>query len=245
MQDMVRINDTAPFWIDSHDPEIAFPDVELALRDPDGLLALGGDLSVPRLLHAYRQGIFPWYGPRQPILWWSPDPRLVLYPQDLHVSRSLAKTLRKGRFLVTLDRDFRGAVEQCAAPRPGQAGTWITPEMRAAYARLHTAGYAHSVECWLDDVLVGGLYGVAMGRVFFGESMFTRVRDASKVAFVHLVMELQQRDFGLIDCQVHTAHLASLGAITIPRREFVRLLGEFCQAGGRPGLWSSTCDNGI
>ncbi|MGD2113139.1 MAG: leucyl/phenylalanyl-tRNA--protein transferase [Gammaproteobacteria bacterium] len=242
---MVRINDTAPFWIDSRDPEIAFPDVELALRDPDGLLALGGDLSVPRLLHAYRQGIFPWYGPRQPILWWSPDPRLVLYPEDLYVSRSLAKTLRKDRFRVTLDRDFRGVVTQCAAPRPGQAGTWITPEMRAAYARLHTAGYAHSVECWLDDALVGGLYGVAMGRVFFGESMFARARDASKVGFVHLVRELQQRNFGLIDCQVHTAHLASLGAITIPRRDFVRLLGESCQEVASPGRWSFTRHDGI
>ncbi|MGB5540563.1 MAG: leucyl/phenylalanyl-tRNA--protein transferase [Gammaproteobacteria bacterium] len=242
---MIRVNDTAPYWIDSDDPEIAFPDVELALRDPDGLLALGGDLSVPRLLHAYRHGIFPWFGPRQPILWWSPDPRLVLRPHDLHISRSLARTLRKDRFRVTLDRDFRGVIERCAAPRPGQAGTWITPEMQTAYVELHAAGYAHSAECWLDDVLVGGLYGVAIGRIFFGESMFTRVPDASKVVFVQLVRELQQREFRLIDCQVHTGHLASLGATVMPRREFVRILGEACDIDTRPGPWSFTRHNGI
>ena len=242
---MIRSNDTAPFWIDSNDPEIAFPDVELALRDPDGLLALGGDLSVPRLLHAYRQGIFPWFGPRQPILWWSPDPRLVLYPKDLRISRSLARTLRKGRFLVTFDRDFRRVVELCAAPRPGQAGTWITPEMQTAYSQLHAAGVAHSAECWLDDKLVGGLYGVAIGRIFFGESMFTRVADASKVALVQLVRELQQRDFHLIDCQVHTGHLASLGAITLPRREFVRILEVFCYGPAAPGPWTRDRQNGI
>ena len=242
---MIRTNDTAPFWIDSNDPEIAFPDVELALRDPDGLLALGGDLSVPRLLHAYRQGIFPWFGARQPILWWSPDPRLVLYPQDLHISRSLARTLRSGRFRVTLDRDFPSVIEHCAAPRPGQAGTWITPEMQTAYTELHAAGYAHSVECWLDDQLAGGLYGVAIGRIFFGESMFARVPDASKVAFVRLVRELQRREFRLIDCQVHTAHLASLGAATVPRREFVRILDESCGRDAVAGHWSLERQDGI
>lgn len=242
---MIRSNDSAPFWIDSNDPEIAFPDVELALRDPDGLLALGGDLSVPRLLHAYRRGIFPWFGPRQPILWWSPDPRLVLYPDDLHISRSLAKTLRRGRFRVTLDCAFQAVVRHCAAPRPGQAGTWITPEMQAAYSALYAAGHAHSAECWLGDSLAGGLYGVAIGHIFFGESMFARVADASKVAFVQLVRELRRRGFRLIDCQVHTTHLASLGAIPIPRREFVRLLDESCGAAAGPGRWSPGPPDGI
>jgi leucyl/phenylalanyl-tRNA---protein transferase len=242
---MIRVNDTAPYWIDSNDPEIAFPDVELALRDPDGLLALGGDLSIPRLLHAYRLGIFPWFGPRQPILWWSPDPRLVLYPRDLHISRSLAKTLRRGRFHVTLDRDFKAVIEQCGAPRQGQTGTWITPEMQAAYIDLHTAGYAHSVECWLGGELAGGLYGVAIGRIFFGESMFARVTDASKVAFVRLVRQLQRQEFRLIDCQVHTPHLASLGAISIPRREFVRILGESCGGQYAPGCWTLDRHDGI
>ncbi|MEZ5540633.1 MAG: leucyl/phenylalanyl-tRNA--protein transferase [Pseudomonadota bacterium] len=242
---MIRSNDTAPFWIDSKDPASGFPDVELALRDPDGLLALGGDLSLPRLLAAYRRGIFPWYGPRQPILWWSPDPRLVLYPSDLHVSHSLARTLRRERFRVSFDRDFPAVIRHCAAPRPGQAGTWIIPEMQAAYIALHTAGYAHSAECWRDDVLVGGLYGVALGRIFFGESMFAREPDASKVAFVQLVRLLQQRGFRLIDCQVHTAHLASLGAITMPRREFVRILAESCADGPAPGRWRISVEDGI
>jgi leucyl/phenylalanyl-tRNA--protein transferase len=242
---MVRNNDTAPYWIDSGDPDNTFPAVEFALRDPDGLLALGGDLSLPRLLQAYRSGIFPWYGPRQPILWWSPDPRLVLFPGALRVSRSLAKTLRSDRFRVTLDRDFAAVIRACAAPRPGQAGTWITPEMEAAYTALHEAGYAHSVECWRDGQLAGGLYGVALGRIFFGESMFTRVTDASKVAFVHLVRELERRGFRLIDCQVHTAHLASLGAETLPRREFVRILAQSCDTGAPPGPWSFTLQDGI
>lgn len=242
---MIRVNDTAPFWIDGYDPDLSFPDVELALRDPDGLLALGGDLSIPRLLHAYRHGIFPWFGPRQPILWWSPDPRLVLYPHDLHISRSLARTLRRGRFRITLDRDFPAVIAQCALPRPGQSGTWITPEMQSAYCALHEEGYAHSVECWLDGELAGGLYGVALGHVFFGESMFARVPDASKAAFVHLVRELQHREFRLIDCQVHTPHLASLGATTIPRREFVRILDESCDGHAMPGRWSFERNNGI
>jgi len=242
---MIRVNDTAPFWLDSNDPDIAFPDVELALRDPEGLLALGGDLSVPRLLHAYRLGIFPWFGPRQPILWWSPDPRLVLYPRDLHISRSLAKTLRRRRFRVTLDRDFRSVIEQCGAPRRGQTGTWITPEMQSAYTDLHVAGYAHSVECWQGDELAGGLYGVAIGHIFFGESMFARVPDASKVAFVQLVRQLQRQEFRLIDCQVHTPHLASLGAVSIPRREFIRILGESCSGQPAPGRWTFDRDDGI
>ncbi len=221
---MAQNQGTAPYWIDPDSPDIYFPDVELALVEPDGLLAVGGDLEPERLLYAYRNGIFPWYGPDQPILWWSPDPRLVLFPGQLHISRSLARTLRRRHFTVTLDTAFEQVIRECAAPRAGQAGTWITPEMQAAYIRMHKLGHAHSVECWQQGRLVGGLYGVAMGRVFFGESMFTRVADASKVGFVTLVRQLQRRDYRLIDCQVHTGHLESLGATMLPRSEFTRLL---------------------
>ncbi len=221
---MTQNQGTAPYWIDPDSPDIYFPDVELALVEPDGLLAVGGDLEPERLLYAYRNGIFPWYGPDQPILWWSPDPRLVLFPGQLHISRSLARTLRRRHFTVTLDTAFEQVIRECAAPRAGQAGTWITPEMQAAYIRMHKLGHAHSVECWQQGRLVGGLYGLAMGRVFFGESMFTRVADASKVGFVTLVRQLQRRDYRLIDCQVHTGHLESLGATMLPRSEFTRLL---------------------
>jgi leucyl/phenylalanyl-tRNA--protein transferase len=221
---MTGILGKAPFWLDPDDPDTRFPDVGLALTEPDGLLAIGGDLSVPRLLEAYRQGIFPWYGQGQPILWWSPDPRLVLFPEALRVSRSLRKTLRKGRFAVTMDTDFPAVINACAGPRDGEEGTWITRAMQVAYIRLHESGHAHSVECRLDGELVGGLYGVAIGRVFFGESMFARTSDASKVAFVWLVRQLQRWGFRLIDCQVHTGHLASLGACDISRQEFSRLL---------------------
>ena len=214
----------APYWIDPDNPDIYFPDVEHALQEPDGLLAVGGDLQPERLLYAYRNGIFPWYGPDQPILWWSPDPRLLLYPEQLHVSHSLAKTLRQQRFSVTFDQAFDQVIEACAAPRPGQAGTWITPEMQTAYIEMHRLGHAHSVECWQQDRLVGGLYGLAMGRVFFGESMFSHTTDASKVGFVTLVRQLERWDYRLIDCQVHTGHLERLGARMIPRREFTRLL---------------------
>ena len=221
---MAQNQGPAPYWIDPDSPDIYFPDVEHALLEPDGLLAVGGDLEPERLLYAYRNGIFPWYGPDQPILWWSPDPRLVLFPEQLHISRSLARTLRRRHFTVTLDTAFEQVISECAAPRPGQAGTWITPEMQAAYIHMHKLGHAHSVECWQQGRLVGGLYGLAMGRVFFGESMFTRVADASKVGFVTLVRQLQRWDYRLIDCQVHTGHLESLGAGMIPRSEFTRLL---------------------
>ena len=179
----------APFWLDPDDSDTRFPDVELALTEPDGLLAIGGDLTAARLLGAYRQGIFPWYGQGQPILWWSPDPRLVLFADELRISRSLRRTLRKGRFEVTMDRDFTGVISACAGPREGADGTWITRAMQAAYIRLHESGHAHSVECRLDGELAGGLYGVSIGRVFFGESMFARTNDASKVAFVWLVRQ--------------------------------------------------------
>jgi leucyl/phenylalanyl-tRNA--protein transferase len=221
---MTRNQGPAPYWIDPDSPEIFFPDVEAALREPDGLLAVGGDLKPERLLYAYRNGIFPWFGPDQPILWWAPDPRLVLFPEQLRISRSLSRTLRKQRFTITFDTAFAQVVRECAAPRPGQAGTWITPEMQAAYRQLHELGHAHSVECWQQGKLVGGLYGIAIGHVFFGESMFTRVTDASKVGFVALVQKLQASGYRLIDCQVHTDHLESLGAAMIPRREFTRLL---------------------
>ena len=205
-------------YLDAEDP---FPPVDEALREPNGLLAAGGDLSPARLLDAYRQGIFPWFGDEDPLLWWSPDPRMVLFVDELHVSRSLRKTIRSGRFSVTADRAFSAVMSGCAEPRADQEGTWITTEMRAAYARLAALGYAHSVEAWEGDALVGGLYGVAIGRMFFGESMFARVSDASKVAFVALVRQLQRWGFRLIDCQMPTAHLASLGAREIPRREFL------------------------
>ncbi len=223
---------TAPYWIEADGPVDQFPDVALALREPDGLLAVGGDLSPARIIAAYRQGIFPWYSEGQPILWWSPDPRSVLFTEHLKISRSLRKTVRKNRFGITMDTAFQGIMEGCAAPRRGEPGTWITPEMKQAYLQLHKAGVAHSVECWEDDELVGGLYGIAIGRVFFGESMFSRRSDASKVAFVHLVKMLREWNFGLIDCQVATSHLASLGAVSIPRLQFVRMLRKLC---GQPG----------
>ncbi len=205
-------------------PETPFPDPALAETDPDGLLAVGGDLAPQRLVNAYRQGVFPWYSAGQPLLWWSPDPRMVLFPEKLHISRSLRKTLRRGAFEVTFDQDFGGVVRGCAAPRGEGEGTWITPEMIQAYERLHRLGLAHSVECWHQGELAGGLYGVALGSLFFGESMFSRRRDASKAAFVHLVRTLQALGSPLIDCQVYNDHLASLGAELIPRRRFLDLL---------------------
>jgi len=225
---MTHNREASPCWLDPESPTIDFPDVELALHEPDGLLAVGGALSEEWLLQAYRRGIFPWYGPGQPILWWAPDPRLVLSPGQLHVSRSLAKVIRKGRYTVTLDTAFADVVAACAEPRPGQSGTWITPEMREAYIKLHHTGYAHSVECWHEGELAGGLYGVAIGRIFFGESMFARHSNASKVAFVALVRQLARWEFRLIDCQVHTGHLASLGATAVSRQAFTAILDQEC-----------------
>lgn len=232
----------APYWLDPRDPAAPFPPVELALRDPDGLLALGGDLSPERLLRAYRQGIFPWYSDGQPILWWSPDPRMVLRPEELKISRSLRKTLRKRALLITLDEDFAAVMAACAEPRSDGLGTWITEDMTLAYRRLHELGYAHSVEAWQDGHLVGGLYGVALGNVFFGESMFTRATDASKIAFVHLVRQLQRWHFALIDCQVYTGHLASLGAAPIPRRDFSAILLREARPPDRRGAWQLDAD---
>jgi len=198
----------------------AFPSIDRALEEPNGLLAAGGDLSPERLLSAYRQGIFPWYGAGQPILWWSPDPRMVLYIAELKVPRSLRRTVAKARFEIRVDTAFEEVIRSCAEPRPLQDGTWITPAMIAAYERLHRLGFAHSVEAWRDNALVGGLYGIAIGRMFFGESMFARETDASKVALVHLAGILAERRMPLIDCQQDTAHLARFGARPIARRLF-------------------------
>lgn len=216
-----------PFWLEPDSDPAQFPDPKYALVEPDGLLAVGGDLSPARLLNAYRQGIFPWYSEGQPILWWSPNPRAVLFPERLNISRSLRKTLRKRPFRITLDNAFAEVIEACSEPREGQDGTWITEEMKQAYLHLHHIGFAHSAECWDGDTLVGGLYGVSLGHVFFGESMFARRSDASKIAFVHLVEQLKDWGFGLIDCQVHTGHLASLGAEDIPREKFLGLLDDW------------------
>jgi len=208
-------------WLERDDP---FPPVEKALRNPNGLLCAGADLSVPRLLAAYRNGIFPWYSGDEPILWWSPDPRMVLFCDELKIPRSLAKNLRNKGFETRIDSAFAKVVKACAEPRKDEAGTWISAEMQAAYVALHRAGHAQSVETWLDGRLVGGLYGVAIGRAFFGESMFSRKTDASKVALVALVEELRRRDCPMIDCQQRTPLLASLGAREIPRRQFLRRL---------------------
>lgn len=232
------MNVDGPYWIDRQTPAHIFPDVEQAMEEPDGLLAVGGDLSPARLLAAYSQGIFPWYSDGQPILWWSPNPRAVLYPAQLKISRSLRKRLRKQEYTITLDEDFAGVIEQCASPRDKQSGTWITLEMQQAYRRLHAQGYAHSVEAWHQGELVGGLYGIALGKVFFGESMFSRRTDASKVAFVHLVRQLMCWGYPLIDCQVSSEHLCSLGAINIPRQDFIRQLHTLVYQNAHPGPWT-------
>ena len=210
-------------WLRGNAP---FPPVSKALASPNGLLCAGGDLSPARIVDAYSRGIFPWFSDGDPILWWSPDPRMVLFPGELKVSRSLRKTLARGAFETRFDTAFRRVMQECAQPRDGQGGTWILPEMVEAYTALHEQGFAHSVESWRDGELVGGLYGVALGKVFFGESMFTRATDASKVALAALVERLRADGFGMIDCQQATGHLASLGARAIPREEFVKRLRE-------------------
>lgn len=233
------MNQKGPFWIPPDDADAGFPDANLALAEPDGLLAAGGDLSPERLLDAYRNGIFPWYSDGQPILWWSPNPRTVLYPDQPKISRSLRKVLRQGRFTLSYDRAFERVIAACAAPRSEEAGTWITDAMMQAYTKLHRLGHAHSIECWLDGELAGGLYGVSIGRVFFGESMFSRARDASKVAFVQLAHQLADWQYGLIDCQVYSSHLASLGARSIPRKQFLERLDELCELDPAPGAWQT------
>ena len=219
-------------WLQAKDP---FPPVERALQAPNGLLAAGGELSMERLLEAYRHGVFPWYSGNEPVLWWSPDPRMVLYCAELKVSRSLSKSARNKGFEVRVDTAFTAVLEGCA-DRP--QGTWLGGDMKKAYQRLHRAGFAHSFETWREGELVGGLYGVAIGRMFYGESMFSRETDASKVALVALVGELRAREFPLIDCQMHTPLLASLGAREIPRRTFLRELAALVNYDVSPGKWS-------
>ena len=226
-------------WLPANAPANAFPPVAAAERDPNGLLAVGGDLRPERLLHAYASGIFPWYEAGQPVLWWSPDPRAVLWPNALRITRSLKKKLNRPEFAVTADRAFAEVIAACAEPRRYGSGTWITEEMINAYVELHRLGWAHSFEIWRRDELIGGLYGVAIGRVFFGESMFTRITDASKIAFVKAVRYLQQRDYALIDCQVWSPHVASLGAIRMPRAEFITHLERLRHPSGAPGPWAA------
>lgn len=210
-------------WLNNDTP---FPALAHALRSPNGLLAAGADLSAPRLLQAYRQGIFPWFNAGEPILWWSPDPRMVLFPDEFKISRSFARVLRNTACEVRLDSAFGPVVRGCAAPRSRASGTWIHEDMIAAYQALHALGYAHSVETWMGGKLVGGLYGIAIGRMFFGESMFSHASNASKIALACLVKQLGRWGFGMIDCQMNTPHLASLGAREIPRSEFVTRLEE-------------------
>jgi leucyl/phenylalanyl-tRNA--protein transferase len=227
-------------WLGPRDP---FPPVESALKDPNGLLAAGGDLSPVRLLDAYARGIFPWSGPEEPMLWWCPDPRMVLFVREFHISRSLRRRLRHG-FTVTADTAFGAVVDACAGPRPDTDGTWITTEVVDAYTELARLGHAHSIETWIDGELAGGLYGVAVGRMFYGESMFARHADASKIALAHLVRQLERWGFEMIDCQMSTQHLASLGAREIRRREFLELMRPLTALAGIPGPWRLDPDLG-
>ena len=215
-----------------------FPPLERACSEPNGLLCAGADVSPERIVEAYRQGIFPWFSAGEPILWWSPDPSMVLFPAEFRISRSLRRTLRAGDYEVRLDNAFPEILQACAAPRIEQSGTWITPEMQHAYRKLFELGIAHSVETCVDGQLVGGLYGLAIGRMFYGESMFARVTDASKIAAAHLARHLEAQGFGMIDCQMRTPHLASLGAREIPRKDFFVRLRELVSEDIRPARWS-------
>ena len=221
-------------WLDPRNPRQPFPPAQLAMRDPNGLLAIGGDLSVARLVNAYSQGVFPWYNPDEPILWWCPDPRAVLVPGAFHVSRSLARRLRKQDFAVTLDRAFDAVLEACSGPRARGRGTWLGPDMKHAYHELHQRGHAHSIEVWQHGTLAGGLYGVALGRAFYGESMFSGVDDGSKIAMHYLCRQLAAWDFPLMDCQVASPHLATLGATDWPRERFLAVLREAVAQNGPP-----------
>ncbi|MFW5453697.1 leucyl/phenylalanyl-tRNA--protein transferase [Thioalkalivibrio sulfidiphilus] len=224
-------------WLHPGQADEPFPHPDRALTEPNGLLAAGGDLSLPRLLRAYRAGIFPWYEAGQPILWWSPDPRTVLFSAEVKVSRSLRKTLRSGRFRVSFDEAFEQVIKGCAEPRGGVHGTWITYGMQQAFIHMHQAGFAHSVEVWQEDQLVGGLYGVSLGRMFYGESMFSRVSDASKVALVTLCRHLEHWGYPLIDSQTPSAHLARMGARPMPRNEFRQWLDRLCDQPPHPEPW--------
>ena len=221
-------------WLNKGAP---FPPIEQALLRPNGLLAAGGSLSAHRLLEAYRQGIFPWFNTGEPILWWSPDPRMVLIPEEFKISRSLRKTLRNKCYDVRTDSAFEQVMRACAAPRREQAGTWIHEDMITAYTELHQMGVAHSVEVWMNGNLVGGLYGISIGHMFYGESMFSHATDASKIALAHLTAQLQRWGYGMIDCQMSTPHLASLGAREIPRAEFMHRLKELIHCQDTPLKW--------
>ena len=227
-QNYQQKNSSQLYWVSENIISTEFPSVDAALRSPDGLLAIGGDLGQHRLLTAYQKGIFPWYNQGQPIMWWSPDPRCVFEPDEIKISRSLRKTLQKQLFTVTLNKDFSRVVGGCAAPRGEFEETWISNDIHRAYTDLHYSGYAHSVECWIDGQLVGGLYGVALGKIFFGESMFSRVSDASKVALVYFASFLRKQSFELIDCQIYSEHLSRLGAKKISRVDFCEMLKQFC-----------------
>lgn len=224
-------------WLDPRDPLQPFPPAHLAMRDPNGLLAIGGDLSVSRLIRAYSSGIFPWYNPDEPILWWSPDPRAVLVPDQMRVSRSLAKSIRRADYAVTLDLAFRDVLRECSGNRAKSRGTWLGAEMREAYVELHARGYAHSVEVWRRGELIGGLYGVALGRVYFGESMFSRADDGSKIGLHWLCQQLIAWEFSLIDCQVGSSHLRSLGAVDVSRERFLNQLRGIVNQPPRTGRW--------
>lgn len=218
---------------------IEFPNVELANDEPNGLLAIGGDLSAERLIYAYRNGIFPWYSSGEPILWWSPNPRSILLPKELIIRRSLRKVIRNCQYKITFDQAFNDVIRACAAPREDGPQTWLNQDMIEAYQNLHQLGYAHSVECWYADKLVGGLYGVVIDKVFFGESMFKKRTDASKCAFVYLVKHLEMWGFKLIDCQIQTSHLDSLGASQIARSDFIGLLNKYCKNEQPQAAWNS------
>lgn len=227
---MVHVN-----WLDPGNPE--FPPVESALTEPDGLLAVGGNLFAERLILAYQKGIFPWYEEGQPVLWWAPDPRSVIFPDQLRITRSLHKNLRNSGFIITMDDAFERVIAACAGKRNYSDGTWITRDMKIAYTELHRLELAHSVEVWLDGDLVGGLYGVALGQLFFGESMFSSVSNASKVALVYLAGQLREWDYKLIDCQVQSDHMDSLGAQSIPRKSFQRYLDRYVNVPAKKGKW--------
>lgn len=229
-------------WLDPRDPDQNFPPSHLAMRDPNGLLAIGGDLTTGRMLRAYSQGIFPWYNPDEPILWWCPDPRAVMRPEAMHVSHSLAKAIARKNYAVTLDRAFREVLYACAGARAKSRGTWLGQDMQQAYCELHEQGHCHSIEVWRDGALIGGLYGVTVGRAFFGESMFSRANDASKIALYYLCQQLKHWSYGLIDCQISSTHLASLGAEEISREHFLDLLAPVVRLPGQVGRWQFDID---
>jgi len=234
------VSPTRIAWLSPSDPPDAFPDTVDALTEPDGLLAAGGDLSSERLLAAYSSGIFPWYDDGQPVLWWSPDPRCVLQPADLHISRRLRQQMRKSRAELRFNHAFADVIRACAGERRSQQGTWITDDMIAAYAQLHTEGWAHSVEVWEENVLTGGLYGLCIGRVFFGESMFSASPNTSKMAMLGLAQHMQSSDLELVDCQVVSQHLVTMGARAIPRGDFTRILKQACDPPTRHDEWPTS-----